>query len=72
MLQVTDDGTYIPAKNLKLAYGAMTLYRSQMLIITAGYLARASTIAVRYSAVRRQTETKPGYRNCLFITAIYM
>lgn len=70
LLQVTEDGTYIPPKNPKLAYGAMTLYRSQMLIITASYLARASTIAVRYSAVRRQTEIKPGYYKCFFLITI--
>ncbi|RDD39536.1 Peroxisomal acyl-coenzyme A oxidase 1 [Trichoplax sp. H2] len=59
--KVTLDGSFIPPKNPRLTYVAITLYRCQLLMLCSNYLARASTIAVRYSAIRRQTETKPGY-----------
>ena len=52
------DGTYIKnTKNEKSSYGAMVFVRSLMIHDVAAYgLAKACTIAIRYSAVRRQAE----------------
>ena len=44
----------------KLAYGAMMFVRVVMLQSFSAVLAQAATIAIRYSAVRRQSEMKPG------------
>lgn len=39
----------------------MVLVRATIVFGSATNLAKAATIAVRYSCVRRQTEAKPGY-----------
>lgn len=58
--RVEEDGTYIEPPNKRLAYGTMVYIRAGMVSQVAKSLAVASTIAVRYSAVRHQTESKPG------------
>lgn len=58
--QVDADGTYRPPKNDKVAYGAMVHVRALMIADQALGLARACTIAIRYSCVRRQGEKYEG------------
>ena len=54
------DGTYVKSPSDKLTYGTMMFVRVILLHDMAGYLSKATTIAIRYSAVRRQSEMKPG------------
>jgi len=54
------DGSYVKSPNEKLTYGTMMFVRVVMLQNIASELAKACTIAIRYSAVRRQSEMKPG------------
>ncbi|XP_012935860.1 peroxisomal acyl-coenzyme A oxidase 1 isoform X1 [Aplysia californica] len=58
--QVLEDGTFIQPKNDRLVYGSMTLIRAQIVGGTARALAKAVTIATRYSAVRRQSQINSG------------
>jgi len=58
--QVASDGTYTKPPKSKLTYGTMTLVRAFIVKNCAYWLARCCTIAVRYSAVRRQSEIRPG------------
>ncbi len=55
---VTPEGKYVRTaekeKNAKLHYTTMIFTRGSMLKASGGYLARAATIAARYSCVRRQ------------------
>ena len=44
----------------QLAYGAMVFVRKSIVTEASNYLSRAVTIAVRYSAVRRQFGTEEG------------
>ena len=47
--------------NEKLSYGTMVFIRAMIVYdVAARNLAHACTIATRYSAVRRQSELKPG------------
>lgn len=60
---VTKDGKYVRSdKPRQLGYGAMVFVRQGIVIDASIYLSRAVTIAVRYSAVRRQFGKKdePG------------
>uniref|UniRef100_A0A2A4IZR4 Acyl-coenzyme A oxidase n=1 Tax=Heliothis virescens TaxID=7102 RepID=A0A2A4IZR4_HELVI len=57
--QVLKDGTFRKSPNSKLTYGTMVYVRVVIVNGMANQLARAVTIAVRYSAVRRQSELKP-------------
>lgn len=59
-LQILEDGTYIKPQSDRLIYGAMTFVRSFIVWDAGRGLAKAATIAVRYSAVRRQSEIEPG------------
>lgn len=52
------DGTFKVSPNSKLTYGTMVLVRVMIVNSMAIQLARAATIAVRYSAVRRQSQLK--------------
>lgn len=52
--QVLEDGTYVKSKNDKLTYGTMVFVRVMLLNDIITYLSKASTIATRYSVVRRQ------------------
>lgn len=60
---VTKDGTYKRSSYPpQLGYGAMVFVRQSLVKDASNYLSRAVTIAVRYSAVRRQfssSEDKP-------------
>ncbi|CAD5234691.1 unnamed protein product [Bursaphelenchus xylophilus] len=58
--KVTKEGKYIHPKHQKLGYGSMVFVRSIMIRDQSLQLAAASTIATRYSAVRRQGEPVPG------------
>ncbi|XP_063600213.1 probable peroxisomal acyl-coenzyme A oxidase 1 [Penaeus indicus] len=58
--QVLEDGTYIKPANDKLAYGTMVFVRVAICFDSHRQLQRAVTIATRYSAVRHQSELKPG------------
>lgn len=58
--QVLKDGTFKKSPNTKLTYGTMVYVRVIIVSMMARNIARAATIAVRYSAVRRQSQPKPG------------
>uniref|UniRef100_A0A8D0EEH3 Acyl-coenzyme A oxidase n=1 Tax=Salvator merianae TaxID=96440 RepID=A0A8D0EEH3_SALMN len=58
--KVEPDGTYVKPLNAKLTYGTMVFIRSMIVGDAARSLARACIIAIRYSAVRHQSELKPG------------
>ncbi|CAG8438346.1 4787_t:CDS:2 [Ambispora gerdemannii] len=47
-------GKYIKPPNDKLSYGTMVLIRTNIVVGAQYTLARAATIAIRYSAIRRQ------------------
>ena len=59
---VSPDGTYNPppASNAKASYATMVFVRATIVEEAGWVLARAATIATRYSAVRRQTAPRPG------------
>lgn len=61
--KVERDGRFVKSStSSKLAYGAMVQTRAAIAGALAGrHLAKAVTIAVRYSSVRRQSELKPGH-----------
>ncbi|XP_031207649.1 peroxisomal acyl-coenzyme A oxidase 1 isoform X1 [Mastomys coucha] len=58
--QVKPDGTYVKPLSNKLTYGTMVFVRSFLVGTAAQSLSKACTIAIRYSAVRRQSEIKPS------------
>lgn len=57
--QVLEDGTYVKAPSDKLTYGTMMFVRVVLVRDISNYLSKAVTIAIRYSAVRRQSQIKP-------------
>ena len=59
-LKVAPDGTYSKPPREKLSYGTMTRVRVNIVGNCAHFLSKGVTIAVRYSAVRRQSEMRPG------------
>ncbi|KAG0004072.1 hypothetical protein BGZ79_010353 [Entomortierella chlamydospora] len=61
--KVTRDGQYVKPPHSKLSYGSMVLLRSQMVRGAALTLARAVTIATRYSTVRRQFNVPTSRRD---------
>ncbi|XP_042558539.1 peroxisomal acyl-coenzyme A oxidase 1 isoform X2 [Dipodomys spectabilis] len=58
--QVQPDGTYVKPVSNKLTYGTMVFVRSYLVGAAAQSLSKACTIAIRYSAVRHQSEIKSG------------
>lgn len=58
--KVEPDGTYVKPPSTKLTYGTMVFIRSMIVAESARALAKSSTIAIRYSAVRHQSEIRPG------------
>ncbi|XP_043946436.1 peroxisomal acyl-coenzyme A oxidase 1 isoform X1 [Protopterus annectens] len=58
--QVEPDGTYVKPPSDKLTYGTMVFIRSMIVGDSAQMLSKACTIAVRYSAVRHQSELRIG------------
>lgn len=55
--RVEDDGTYVPppAQNSKASYATMVYVRATIVRDAGEFLGRAATIAIRYTAVRRQS-----------------
>ncbi|KAM9770017.1 peroxisomal acyl-coenzyme A oxidase 1 isoform 1-T1 [Menidia menidia] len=58
--KVEPDGTYLKPPSAKLTYGTMVFVRSMIVGESARALAKSCTIAIRYSAVRHQSEIRPG------------
>uniref|UniRef100_A0A669BF62 Acyl-coenzyme A oxidase n=1 Tax=Oreochromis niloticus TaxID=8128 RepID=A0A669BF62_ORENI len=58
--KVEPDGAYVQPPSTKLTYGTMVFIRSMIVAESARALAKSSTIAIRYSAVRHQSEIRPG------------
>ncbi|XP_063833408.1 probable peroxisomal acyl-coenzyme A oxidase 1 [Ostrinia nubilalis] len=56
--QVLKDGTFVKGMNEKLTYGTMVLVRVNIVSDAAYHTAMAATIAVRYAAVRHQSQLK--------------
>lgn len=58
--KVLKDGTYVKSPSSKLTYGTMMFVRVVIVQDMGIYLRKAVTIAIRYSAVRHQSELKPN------------
>ncbi|XP_071360739.1 peroxisomal acyl-coenzyme A oxidase 1 isoform X1 [Trachinotus anak] len=58
--KVEPDGTYVKPPSAKLTYGTMVFIRSMIVGESARALSKSCTIAIRYSAVRHQSELRPG------------
>ncbi|XP_078506954.1 peroxisomal acyl-coenzyme A oxidase 1-like [Lissotriton helveticus] len=58
--QVEPNGAYVKPLSDKLTYGTMVYIRTLTVRAAAYSLSKACTIAIRYSAVRHQSELKPG------------
>ena len=58
--QVTSQGQYVKPKQDKLSYGSMITLRVSVVSMESWNLARALTIAVRYTNVRRQFSQNGG------------
>ncbi|XP_074543344.1 peroxisomal acyl-coenzyme A oxidase 1 isoform X1 [Halichoeres trimaculatus] len=58
--KVEPDGTYVKPPSAKLTYGTMVFIRSMIVGESSRALSKACTIAIRYSAVRHQSEIRPG------------
>ncbi|XP_045540612.1 probable peroxisomal acyl-coenzyme A oxidase 1 [Papilio machaon] len=58
--KVLEDGTYVKAPSSKLTYGTMMFVRVMLVHDVCNYMAKAVTIATRYSAVRRQSQLRPN------------
>ncbi|XP_063739385.1 peroxisomal acyl-coenzyme A oxidase 1 isoform X3 [Eleginops maclovinus] len=58
--KVEPDGTYVKPPSAKLTYGTMVFIRSLIVGESARSLSKASTIAIRYSSVRHQSEIRAG------------
>lgn len=57
--QVLEDGTYVKPATDKLTYGTMMFVRVVLVKDVSRYLSKAATIAIRYSAIRRQSQIRP-------------
>lgn len=58
-ITILQDGTIIKSTNDKLTYGTMVFVRVNIVNDVSFEVARAVTIAVRYAAVRHQSQLKP-------------
>lgn len=58
--QVLADGTFVKSPNAKLNYGTMMFVRVVIIKDMSNNLAKAVTIATRYSTVRRQSPINPN------------
>ena len=65
--QLSPDGTFTKPANSKLLYGTMSLTRAGIVGDSFWDLSKAITIAIRYSAVRRQGQLKQGYGTSLLV-----
>lgn len=54
--KVTTEGTYIQPPHAKLSYGGMMYIRATMISSAGWTIAKAATVAIRYTTVRRQGE----------------
>ena len=59
--QLSPDGTFTKPANSKLLYGTMSFVRAAIVYDCYWLLSQAMTIAIRYSAVRRQSHLKLRY-----------
>jgi acyl-CoA oxidase len=57
--QVTPQGEFVSPKHDKLSYGSMVTLRVSVVTMESWNLARAVTIATRYTSVRRQFRSSP-------------
>lgn len=57
--EVTENGEYIKHRSALLSYGTMTMTRVGIIMDANVFHAKAATIAVRYSLVRRQSPIEP-------------
>lgn len=57
--EVLADGTFVKRQLSVLTYGVMVLIRVVLVRDMSTYLAKVATIAIRYSAVRRQSQINP-------------
>jgi acyl-CoA oxidase len=57
-LKVLPDGTYVHPPQDKIGYGTMVFVRVAICQDACAHLRKAVTIAIRYSAVRRQVHNK--------------
>ncbi|XP_033833318.1 peroxisomal acyl-coenzyme A oxidase 1 isoform X1 [Periophthalmus magnuspinnatus] len=58
--KVEPDGRYVKPASAKLTYGTMVFIRSLLVGLSALVMAKSCTIAIRYSAVRHQSEIRSG------------
>uniref|UniRef100_A0A3B4ADM2 Acyl-coenzyme A oxidase n=1 Tax=Periophthalmus magnuspinnatus TaxID=409849 RepID=A0A3B4ADM2_9GOBI len=58
MKHVEPDGRYVKPASAKLTYGTMVFIRSLLVGLSALVMAKSCTIAIRYSAVRHQSEIR--------------
>jgi acyl-CoA oxidase len=61
LIEVLPNGDYVAPQHSKLSYGTMVFVRSIMIRDQSMQLGCAATIAVRYSAIRRQGEIHAKY-----------
>ncbi|KAG5650389.1 hypothetical protein H0H81_012401 [Sphagnurus paluster] len=57
--QVTDEGGYVQPPHAKLSYGGMLYIRANMVTGAGWMMAKAATVSLRYTTVRRQGEKGP-------------
>ena len=58
--EITPDGSFIKKGNPKLLYSSMMKSRTALLGMSAGYLGKAISIAIRYSFIRKQFKNQVG------------
>ncbi|XP_037621620.1 peroxisomal acyl-coenzyme A oxidase 1 isoform X3 [Sebastes umbrosus] len=58
--KVEPDGTYVKPPSAKLTYGTMVFIRSMIVGESSRALSKSCIIAIRYSAVRHQSEIRKG------------
>ncbi|KAL5478962.1 hypothetical protein ACEPAI_2249 [Sanghuangporus weigelae] len=66
--QVTKEGKYIKPPHSKLSYGGMLYIRSTMVTAAGRMLAKAATVSLRYTTVRRQGNKGVDMSECQVIS----
>lgn len=67
--RVTPDGKFEKIGNEMMMYASMLCLRGILGLTATSYLSQSTTIAIRYSCVRRQTAGMDGYvKNTLYMT----
>ena len=69
--QVSSDGQFKRVGNEQIMYACMLIMRSIMCMFASLLLSMSTTIAVRYSCVRRQTADSNGFLLILNINNLY-